>query len=154
MKTSTNVPSPPQRPTPTPPALVPITMAPSTTSASRMNTRTSIALSLPRSSARCRALRLGEALDDRPGLLRPRQCVFEHGLHRLARPRTGVDRGLPHVGGVLAQPGDGVVESPLRHGLELVQLGPDLVGRGAEVLHLRRRRVLLTKLRGSGHEVV
>ena len=35
MKTSTNVPRPPQSPTPTPPARVPMTMAPTTTRASR-----------------------------------------------------------------------------------------------------------------------
>src|SRR6188508_2073807 len=121
MKTRTNVPSPPQSPTPTPPARVPMTMAPTTTRASRTK------LTLMASPSRWwrggsrGALRV--ECGRHRGVRRSKVCLRLGDLRAqgLGGVVTGHDERLTHL--VDAQPGvgDGRVEATLRHALDLVE---------------------------------
>src|SRR6478609_2837846 len=108
-KTSTNVPSPPQRPTPTPPARVPMTIAPSTTSAS--STKLTL-ISIPsrrwgwRTSAR-RALGGELHVQSGEGTAQLGEGGVELRRHRLERRVARGRHGLPEVHQLRPQVGDG-----------------------------------------------
>src|SRR4051794_951750 len=95
-KTSTNVPRPPHKPTPTPPALVPITIEPRTTRASSTNeTLMSHPLSGGSSSLSVgAALHGGQSLDPGPGVTHVLQRVLDGRPGRLERVTSGIDSRL------------------------------------------------------------
>src|SRR4051794_39167258 len=121
-KTSTNVPRPPHRPTPTPPALVPITMAPRTTRASSTN-ETLMSLPLPGSSSLSvlAALHGRQGLDPGPAVAHVLQCVLDRGPRRVEGRVAVVDSRLELGAQVVAQRGEHGVQTALRHRLQPVE---------------------------------
>ena len=155
--TRTKVPRPPHRPTPTPPARVPMTMAPRTTSASRTKlTLMSFpsSLRLPGLLLRDVALGVGDGLHDGPGLGDFRPWRPPTAGVTTPRPRSScVDRCLTDRVDVGPERRDRGVETPLRDRLELVELGLDLLGGRAHLLSRGGQRVLLLQLVGCRHQV-
>src|SRR5215203_2993744 len=154
MKTSTKVPRPPHRPTPTPPARVPMTMAPRTTTASSTNdTLISFPCSpavLPTSSTDAGswsgvrpALPVGHVLHDGPGIREVGQRLLNLRAHSRARLGPGLDRGFLDRSKLGAHCGDGCIETSLGDCLELVELSRDLLGPRAELVRLGADRPLI-----------
>src|SRR6478752_4604129 len=154
-KTSTKVPRPPQRPTPTPPARVPMTIAPSTTSAS--STKLTLMSFLPRempgrsTGGALGGERLVQGRVRRAHVLERRRELRCGGGERLV---AGGGQALAEGVEVRAQRGDGGVEPSFGHGLERVELGEGGIDLGGEGIDLRTVRFEGAHLLDSRREVL